>query len=437
IYLDPPYGIKFGSNWQPSTKKRDVKDGALGDTSREPEVIQAFRDTWERGVNSYLSYLRDRLIVARELLHDSGSVFVQIGDENAHRARVLMDEVYGEENFVSEITVAKTAGSSSEMIPNITDTILWYCRNRDLAKFNPVYQTKNQQSGGTEYKYLQLDNGASRPASKDELSGNTPLPSGSMLFRPSATTSQRPPGSDPFRFAGKIYTPGASQYWKTSPTGLRRAGMAGRLLARDKSISYVRFLEDFPVLEIGNLWVDVRWGFDASEKRYVVETNPKIVERCLLMTTDPGDLVLDPTCGSGTTATVAEKWGRRWITVDSSRVALTLARQRIMGAIYPYYLLADSPEGAARAESEGLPAQSEPYRHDLRAGFVCRTVPHVTLKSIANNPEIDRIHAEYRPRLMELVDRFGENDGDRIPRLDGAAIDEPEDVPPLSPDDRE
>ena len=390
IYFDPPYGIKFGSNWQVSTRKRDVKDGKVEDATRQPEQIRAFRDTWKLGIHSYLAYMRDRLTVARELLTESGSIFVQIGDENVHLVRSVLDETFGTENFVSEITFAKTAGASSELLPGITDYVLWYAKNKQGVKYRALFREKsNAEDGAGEYKFLLLHNGITRPMSAAELSGEVQIPTDAIRYRPSATTSQRPPGSDPFEFQGKTYVPGKSQYWKTNVAGLRKLGFAGRLIPRDASISYLRRLEDFPVTPLSNTWFDVRWGFDASDKRYVVETNTKIVARCILMTADPGDLVLDPTCGSATTAFVAEQWGRRWITCDTSRVALALARTRLMSARYPYYLLADSPEGVRKeAELTGKVPPDYKTEDDIRKGFVYKRVPHVTLKAIANNPDI-------------------------------------------------
>jgi len=369
VYIDPPYGIKYGSNFQPFVNKRDVKDGKDEDLTQEPEMIRAFRDTWELGIHSYLTYLRDRLLLAREMLTNSGSVFVQIGDENIHLVRNILDDVFGATNFCSVITVAKTAGATSELMPNIADYLVWYARDKSQLKYRQLYKEKEDGQGDNEYRFLLLPDGTSRVMTRQERTGFEAIPAGAERFRPSATTSQRPPGSDPFTFKHRVYRPGPSQYWKTSIEGLTKLGWANRLVPRDESISYLRKLNDFPVMPINNLWTDTRWGFDAQEKRYVVETNTKIVARAVLMTTDPGDLVLDPTCGSGTTAFVAEQWGRRWITCDTSRVAITLAKQRLMTAEFDYYELAHLDEG-------------------VDSGFRYKTVPHITLKSIANNPEI-------------------------------------------------
>ena len=403
IYFDPPYGIKFNSNFQWSTTSRDVKDGNAGHITREPEQVKAFRDTWRDGIHSYLTYLRDRLTVARDLLTESGSIFVQIGDENVHLARSLLEEVFGKANFVSQITIAKTAGATAELLPGISDFILWFAKNLESVKYRQTFQEKSGPDGGAgEYKYVLQVDGQTRPMTKEEKDG-APLPAGCDLYRPSATTSQRPPGSDPFPFRGLVFTPGAAQYWKTSIAGLTRLGLAGRLIPRKASISYLRRLRDFPVMPVNNLWLDTRWGFDAQDKRYVVETNTKVVARCILMASDPGDLVLDPTCGSGTTATVAEHWGRRWITIDTSRVALALARARIMGARYPFYLLADSREGQTKeAEVTRTAPSSQPVQGNIRHGFVYERVPHITLKSIANNVEIDVIWEQSQAKLEPL-----------------------------------
>ncbi len=403
IYLDPPYGIKFNSNFQWSTTSRDVKDGKADHITREPEQVKAFRDTWRDGIHSYLTYLRDRLTVARDLLAESGSIFVQIGDKNVHRVRAVMDEVFGETNAVSTIIVWKTSSQTASALPTTCDFILWYTRNRERLKYRQMYTTKDPNdpdSSAGEYKNYwkgfgeYLTEKQARQANADNL----------RRFRPSPTTSQS--GSETTRFSfpynGTTFSPGPGG-WKTNRSGFDRLAKSDRLMARDRSVSYVRFLDDFPVVPIADLWSDVRWGFDASEKRYVVETNPRVVQRCLLMTTDPGDLVLDPTCGSGTTAFVAEQWGRRWITIDTSRVALALARARIMGARYSYYLLADSREGQIKeAEVTRTAPSSQPVRGNIRHGFVYERVPHITLKSIANNAEIDVIWDKWQATLEPL-----------------------------------
>ncbi|MEW6659298.1 MAG: site-specific DNA-methyltransferase [Thermodesulfobacteriota bacterium] len=405
IYIDPPYGIKFGSNWQVSTRKREVKDGKIGDLTRQPEQVRAYRDTWKLGIHSYLAYLRDRLVVARELLTETGSIFVQIGDENVHLVRALMDEVFGSDNFCALITLWKTSGATTTRLPTVSDYLLWYAENIEQVKYRQLYMSKELgEEGGTEYKSVELHDGTRRSLSKKEFSQPDLIPNGSRLFRPSPMTSQSASSTTTvaFKYDGIDFLPGSGG-WKTNQEGFLNLVNAGRILRRDKSLSYVRYLEDFPVVPITNLWLDTRWGFDASERIYVVQTNVKAVQRCLLMTTDPGDLVLDPTCGSGTTAYVAEQWGRRWITLDTSRVALALARTRLMAAKYPYYLLADTPEGVKKeGELTGKMPPDYKTEGDLKKGFVYKRVPHITLKSIANNEEIDAIHAKWQEKLDPL-----------------------------------
>lgn len=405
IYLDPPYGIKFNSNFQWSTTSRDVKDGNLGHITREPEQVKAFRDTWRDGIHSYLTYLRDRLTVARDLLTESGSIFVQIGDENVHRVRALMDEVFGDGNCISQITMAKTAGSTSGLLAGVADYLLWFAKNISSCKYRqPLVAKEGPDSGAGEYTYVRLPDGQTRTMTREEKDGSASIPHLAELYRPTQTTSQRPPGSDPFPFEGRTFRPGPNQYWKTSATpGLTRLGRAGRLIARNASISYMRKLRDFPVMPVNNIWLDTRWGFDAQQKMYVVETNTKVVTRCIVMASDPGDLVLDPTCGSGTTAFIAEQWGRRWITIDTSRVALALTRARIMGARYPYYLLADSSDGQVKEAELTRTAPSTQATHgNIRHGFVYERVPHITLKSIVTNAEIDVIWDQFQAKLEPL-----------------------------------
>ncbi len=389
IYIDPPYGIRFGSNWQVSTRRRDVRDGRVEDATRQPEQIRAYRDTWERGIHSYLTYMRDRLVVARDLLTETGSVFVQIGDENVHLVRSLMDEVYGSVNFVAEIVVEKTASSSEEYLDRVADYLLWYGKNKDVLKYRQLYLDKKQgRTGASYYRFAELPNGERRQLVGDE--DRLALPPGSKLYSVDALTSQTNASTTRYlaEFKGRLYESGKRQ-WATPPAGMRRLIAANRVQERANSIGYVRFYDDFPVLPLRNNWTDTGTGSFTDAKVYVVQTGAKVVERCILMTTDPGDLVLDPTCGSGTTAYVAEQWGRRWITIDTSRVALALTRTRLMAARYPYYILADSREGR-RKEAEltsQAPADLQSY-NDVRKGFVYRRVPHVTLKSIANNPDI-------------------------------------------------
>ncbi|MEZ4701965.1 MAG: site-specific DNA-methyltransferase [Rhodothermales bacterium] len=396
IYLDPPYGIKFNSNFQWSTTSRDVKDGKADHITREPEQVKAFRDTWRDGIHSYLTYLRDRLTVARDLLTDSGSIFVQIGDENVHRIRALMDEVFGEENTVATITLVKTEGSSTKELSQVCDFILWACKSPDNAKSRMIFRDKAEAGKAGDYKLFRDNTG--EVCQTDILNTDD----GIAL---TATTSQRPmQGGDLklFAFRGREYSPGNGTY-KTDERGLLRLSKANRLYARANSLRYIRAISDFPVVPLNNLWTDIRWGFDAKDKRYIVETHPGVVARCIFLATDAGDLVLDPTCGSGTTAYVAEQWGRRWITIDTSRVALALARARLMGARYSYYLLADSKEGQLKeAEiTRTLPSEA-PVQGDIRHGFVYERVPHITLKSIANNAEIDVIWEKFQAILEPL-----------------------------------
>ncbi|MGD9419023.1 MAG: site-specific DNA-methyltransferase [Verrucomicrobiota bacterium JB025] len=328
IYLDPPYGIKFNSNFQWSTTSRDVKDGKADHISREPEQVKAFRDTWRDGIHSYLTYLRDRLVTARELLTDSGSLFIQIGDENVHRVRAMMDEVFGEDNFCCELIVQKTGGLSQSLVPATSDYILWYARNKDNVKFRKLFFEKTRQSVAG-YNFTQQPDGERMSISAAEKLGI--FGNDSKVYQPTSVESANPRYE--FSFQKKTY----NHRWKTHYDGLGRLASADRFHTTKNSLRYVRFIDDFPVVPLTSVWTDTGSGSFLEEQVYVVQTVTKIVQRCLLMTTDPGDLVLDPTCGSGTTAYVAEQWGRRWITIDTSRVALALARARIMGARYPYY----------------------------------------------------------------------------------------------------
>lgn len=390
IYFDPPYGIKFNSNWQVSTMSRDVKDGKKEDVSREPEQVKAFRDTWKDGIHSYLTYLRDRLMVARELLTESGSIFVQIGDENVHRVRAVMDEVFGEENAVSQIAVMKTAGRSAAYLPGVADHIVWYAKNYEKLKYRKPLTPKGlEEDNAGVYRWLQSADGQRRRLSDAELS--LYKQEDGRIFRLDNFTSQKPPGSFEFQLFGQTMRPG-KRYWSTGELGTERLRKAYRLVPSGFSAAYVRYLDDFPAREVGNIWTDTGTGSFTDDKLYVVQSGSKTVQRCILMSTDPGDLVLDPTCGSGTTAYVAEQWGRRWITVDTSRVALALARTRLMSARYPYYLLADSREGRAKEqEVAGKVLTDTPVANDIRLGFIYERAPRVMLGSIANNAEIDVI----------------------------------------------
>lgn len=374
IYIDPPYGIKFGSNWQSRVGSRDVKDGKVDDVAREAEQIKAFRDTWELGIHSYLSYLRDRLVMARELLTESGSCFVQIGDENVHLVRSLMDEVFGSQNFVGMFPFKTTSGATTDFVGGIVDYVLWYGQNRDRTKFRPLFHPRRLGSAGDQtYAFVERSDGERGRLSKSELSA--PDEVRGRVYRLQILTSQaqgRAKGDGaaswfPVEINGRTYKPSLQARWKTNELGMQRLITARRVENSANSLSYVRFHDDFPAIPLNNLWDDTQSG-SGMDKVYVVQTNVRVIERCMLMCTDPGDLVLDPTCGSGTTAFVAEQWGRRWITIDTSRVALTLARQRLMGARYPYYRMTDPS--------------------DIRQGFDYETVQHITLKSIANNPDI-------------------------------------------------
>ncbi|MEX0806318.1 MAG: site-specific DNA-methyltransferase [Candidatus Binatia bacterium] len=387
IYIDPPYGIKFGSNWQVSTRKRDVRDGRAEDTTRQPEQVRAFRDTWKLGIHSYLAYLRDRLVIARELLTETGSVFVQIGDENVHLVRSILDEVLGSSNFIAEVTFKKTTSASGDLLSGVSDYLLWFAKSRENVKYRPLYLEKELGGVGTAgYTWIELPDGTRR-----KLDDDRNVPKGARPFSLDNLTSQRPQqGSDvhEFSYTSRTFTPGRGTF-KTDLPGLSSLASARRLHPIGDTLRYVRFLDDFPAFPLSNLWDDTTTAGYGDPKVFVVQTNTKIVDRCLLMTTDPGDLVLDPTCGSGTAAYVAEQWGRRWITIDTSRVALALARTRLMSARYPYYLLADSPEGIARvAELTGKIPPPHKTDGDIKKGFVYKRVPHVTLKSIANNPDI-------------------------------------------------
>ncbi len=407
IYIDPPYGIKFNSNFQWSTTSRDVKDGKVDHITREPEQVKAFRDTWRDGIHSYLTYLRDRLTVARDLLADSGSVFVQIGDENVHRLRALLDEVFGSDNFVTQITFIKNSGATDALLASPSDTALWYCRDKQRAKFRRLFHVKlvGGEFGGR-YNQVQLEDGTTRRATEEEIE-DPALLSGMANFyteQPAISQGFRTNTSVPFTLHGQTYDIGKERNWKTHLDGMERLARSNRLVGLAKMVYFKRFITDFPCYAMTNIWHDTQ---DRLKKSYVVETVPRVIERCILMCSDPGDLVLDPTCGSGTTAYVAEQWGRRWITVDTSRVALALARARIMGARYPYYLLADSKDGRQKEAEVTRSVPSETPTHgDLRQGFVYERVSHITLKSIANNTEIDVIWEKFQSTLEPLREQL-------------------------------
>jgi adenine-specific DNA-methyltransferase len=410
IYLDPPYGIRFNSNFQWSTTSRDVKDGNASHITREPEQVKAFRDTWRDGIHSYLTYLRDRLTVARDLLTDSGSIFVQIGDENVHRVRAVMDEVFGEDNLISEIVVQKTYGFSSDAISNVSDYLLWYAKRRNVLKVRPLYREKPYELGKGNAIWLLHADFTYRGVSSTEKDGRAQIPQGSRPYNPDNLISQgRASEPQPFHYRGVSQDPfEKNSHWKANyPSGLNRLLHAERIHVAENSFRYRRYHSDFSALPLANIWTDTGTGNFTDEKLYVVQTGSKIVERCLLMATDPGDLVLDPTCGSGTTAYVAEQWARRWITIDTSRVALALARARVMGARYPFYLLADSRDGQLKeAEVTRTAPSSQAVGGNIRHGFVYERVPHITLKSIANNAELDVIWEKWQGVLEPLREKL-------------------------------
>jgi adenine-specific DNA-methyltransferase len=396
IYFDPPYGIKFNSNFQWSTTSRDVKDGKSDHITREPEQVKAFRDTWRDGIHSYLTYLRDRLTVIRDLLTDSGSIFVQIGDENVHRVRAVMDEVFGESNFISLIPFKKAVFQASDTLPNLYDYLIWYARDKDRVKVRHLFQPRDELGS---FDLIQAGQIVRRATDTDRTTNPD------LLLRASDLTSAGASaiGSKPIFFRNMEFNLKQGKHWKTHEVGLRRLELADRLIGIGKTLCFRKMAADYPVTSLSNVWSDTIQSTFATENIYVVQTYTKVVARCLLMTTDPGDLVLDPTCGSGTTATVAEQWGRRWITLDTSRVALALARARIMGGRYPFYLLADSREGQLKeAEITRTAPSSHPVQGNIRHGFVYERVPHITLKSIANNAEIDVIWDKWQRKLEPL-----------------------------------
>jgi adenine-specific DNA-methyltransferase len=423
IYFDPPYGIKFNSNFQWSTTSRDVKDGNAGHITREPEQVKAFRDTWRDGIHSYLTYLRDRLTVARDLLTSSGSIFVQIGDENVHRVRAVMDEVFGEDNCVSLIGFAKTSGSTEEHLGQTTDYILWFCKDKARVKYRTALKRKRPgEKGGTNYNRVRELNGFSRPLT-EEILNDVGLGSGELRIYTLDNLTSQSAGRDKgdgaaswfgVELDGNVYKPSLSVRWKTNEQGMARLKKSGRLEATTSRLGYVRYLDDFPAVQISNRWDDVGASFMA-DKIYVVQTSQTVIQRCILLSTDPGDLVLDPTCGSGTTASVSEQWGRRWITIDTSRVALALARARIMGARYPFYILADSIAGQRKeAEVTRTAPKSQPVKGNIRLGFVYERVTHIMLSSIAKNTEIDVIWQKWHSKSDELLQVLNRSIGESL-----------------------
>ncbi len=414
VFMDPPYGIKYQSNFQPGISNNRVKDGNDEDLTREPEMIQAYRDTWELGVHSYLTYLRDRFSVARELLTDTGSIFVQIGEENVHRVRTLLDEVFGAENFVSQVAFQTTAGAgaSSDLktLPATCNYLIWYAKDRSKYKFRPLYRDKKSgRSTSDAYSWIELSDGSRRAMTDAERQNEDERPQGSRVFRRDNFTSQSPraDGQFPIMVDGQTFTP-KKGYWKTNREGAERLSIARRLVGGGSTLSYVRYLDDFSASPLTNVWDDTITSGFASDKRYVVQTNPKVIARCILMTTDPGDLVIDPTCGSGTTAFVAEQYGRRWITMDTSRVAMSIARERILTSTFPYYELRDSSR-------------------DVDGGFVYEELDRVTLRSIARGEEPEKVVLVDQPKVdkkktrvsgpftVEALSRYAQNPAEAPP----------------------
>jgi adenine-specific DNA-methyltransferase len=386
IYFDPPYGIKYGSNFQPFVNKRDVKDGKDEDLTQEPETIKAFRDTWELGIHSYLTYLRDRLLLARELLAESGSIFVQISDENLHHVTELMDEIIGSKNRLSLISFLRGGANTNTIgLPSVNDFLLWYAKDSNQTKINPLLIKDGGWASRSQDLWIEKDGEKNRITSLHEA------PKKSSIFTHRALESARSTGSElnkfTITFEGKQFKP--KRGWSTTPDGINKLAQGNRLLILGNSLRFIVYLSDFPFSTLTNNWTDtIESGF-ASHKIYAVQTATKVIQRCILMTTAPGDLVLDITCGSGTTAYVAEQWGRRWITCDTSRVAITLARQRLMTATFDYYQLANSQEGVG-------------------SGFKYKTVPHITLKSIANNPEIRE--GMNRIEIEQAINKYGDQE---------------------------
>jgi len=405
VYIDPPYGIKYGSNFQPFVGKRDVKDKSDADLTQEPEMIKAFRDTWELGIHSYLSYLRDRVTLSHQMLTESGSIFIQISDENEHLVRTLLDEVFGVENYVSTIRFKKSTATSSGLLPTSSDLLIWYARDRNSVKYRQLFWEKSNDLAS----YVMVEHrssGRMRRMTRAEQQDWNSLKDW-RVFSAQNLRSQgvRANTTGSFVHQDVSYYSGDNHNWKTHATGLRRLSVANRLSASSALPNYKRFVDDFPVYPVTDDWADTAIaGFSSEDKVYVVQTAEKVLERCILMTTDPGDLVLDPTCGSGTTSIAAERTGRRWITCDTSRVAVTLAKQRLMTASYDYFELAYPHEG-------------------LKGGFIYKTVPHITLKSIANNAEIDSIYERLHPAIEAALAALNNAFAQHVP-LDSLTVTE-------------
>lgn len=403
IYIDPPYGIKFNSNFQWSTTSRTVMDGRKEHITREPEQVKAFRDTWRDGIHSYLTYLRDRLTVARDLLTDSGSIFVQIGDENVHRVRVVMDEIFGEDNFLNLITCRVSSGTTRDRsLKSISDYLIWYAKDVSHTKFRRLLQERELDT--TTYNRIEVEFGHRRSMTLDEKRKPSSIPAGSNAFSTLPLHSMNAGDNSPRACFGSMWRIPPTSHWRYSPHGFQRLLAANRVNPEKTVLRSVYYHDDYPAAEIHSTWSDTG---PEVQKKYVVQTSEKIIQRCILMTTDPGDLVLDPTCGAGTTAYVAEQWGRRWITIDTSRVALALARARIMGAKFPFYLLADSRDGQLKeSETNGVLPSEEPTFGRINRGFVYKRVSHVTLKSIANNEDIDLVYNEYQPEVDSALTKL-------------------------------
>jgi adenine-specific DNA-methyltransferase len=401
IYMDPPYGVKFGSNFQPFVRKRDVSHNDDEDMTREPEMVQAYRDTWELGLHSYLTYLRDRLLLARDLLTLSGSIFVQISDENLHHVREVMDEVFGFDNRLAIIPFVKTAGLGATSLPIVCDYLIWYAKSFPALKFRQLFERREVGDSGSEpYSWIELPDGIRRKMTSDERENQSLLPQGARAYRLDNLTSGafREKTTIPYMFQERTYHPGSDKCWKTTKNGLDVLAARRRLQSIGNTLAYVRFIDDFPVVPVKALWSDTGTGGFVEDKYYVVQTNSKVIARCLLMTTDPGDFVLDPTCGSGTTAYVAEQWGRRWVTIDTSRVPLALARQRLLTATFPWYELQDNNRGPAG----GFVYKRKQNKKGEEVGGI---VPHITLKSIANDePPAEEVLVD-RPEIENGITR--------------------------------
>ncbi|WP_415288139.1 site-specific DNA-methyltransferase [Brevundimonas sp. S1H14] len=402
LYFDPPYGVKYGSNFQPFVRKNRVNHGSDDEMIREPEMVKAYRDTWELGLHSYLTYLRDRLTLARELLTPSGSIFVQISDDNVHHVREVLDEVFPG-GFVSQISFQTTSGFESSTLPTVGDFLLWYSKDKNTVRYNKIFQPQPIELGSGNARWVLLPDGTYRGVTAAEARGEVPLPADVKLYNPGDLQSQGAASEpQPFEFEGKTYLPGGNSHWKANyPEGMNRLAKAGRIHIAKNSIRYRRYADDFPFQQLGNIWTDTITGNFTDDKVYVVQTGVKVVERCIHMTTEPGDLVLDITCGSGTTAYTAEQWGRRWITVDTSRVPIALARQRLLTSTFPWYRLKNPAQGPLG----GFIYERKRNNNGEEVGGL---VPRITLKSIANDED---------PKLETIIDRAVVND--KITRVCG------------------